>query len=415
MAVPCLRLAVEDIPEQFVADLDRHLREVFRDRRGVARHGDVVVVHLPGVGNDRDVVRLAEIGDLLRRGDAADPVDVELGDVDGPRVDELAEAVERVFVLAAGDRHGADGIQFGVAGDVVGDHRLFQPAHVEGGERPDHPPGVFERPAAVAVGHDVDGGAGRLAHRAHEVEVVAEAGDAVLRSPAEAELHGAVALVDIGPGLGGELIEGLAVEPAGIDRDVRLGAPADQPEDRLAEELALGVPDGEVDGADRGHADALAAIGERAPVHRLPEIFAVHRVLPDEERLQVGVDHRLGGLGRQRRIADADGSVVELDLDHEPAEEAEAGDGAGLSRDDVGRRGAEMRRHGRNRSDPLPDRAADILDGRHGEISDDQVGRGPRAPAKRATQAAPRGSGVSDGRRRPLGARPRRRAASHLP
>src|SRR5215471_16098508 len=52
------RLAVENVPEELVADFDRNLGEVFRDRPGIARHGDVVVVHLAGMRDDQNVVRL---------------------------------------------------------------------------------------------------------------------------------------------------------------------------------------------------------------------------------------------------------------------------------------------------------------------------------------------------------------------
>src|SRR6185437_3738601 len=50
-----LRLAVEDVPEQLVADFDRHFREIFRNRAGIARHGDVIVVHLARMRDHRNV------------------------------------------------------------------------------------------------------------------------------------------------------------------------------------------------------------------------------------------------------------------------------------------------------------------------------------------------------------------------
>ena len=51
--------------------------------------------------DDGHVVGLAEVGDLLGGGDAADAVHVELRDVEGLQVERLAEAVQRELVLAA--------------------------------------------------------------------------------------------------------------------------------------------------------------------------------------------------------------------------------------------------------------------------------------------------------------------------
>src|SRR5262249_30268560 len=60
------RPAVENVPEDF----DRNLGEVFRDRPGIARHGDGVFWKRAGMGDDENVVRPAGVGDLLGAGDA---------------------------------------------------------------------------------------------------------------------------------------------------------------------------------------------------------------------------------------------------------------------------------------------------------------------------------------------------------
>ena len=65
--------------------------------------------------------------------------------------------------------------QLGIAVDVVGDHRLLEPAQVERRERAQHAPGVFEGPAHVAVGHQVDVVADRLARGAHQIDVLVDA------------------------------------------------------------------------------------------------------------------------------------------------------------------------------------------------------------------------------------------------
>ena len=84
-----VRLAVEDVPEQLVADFDVHRREKLGHRRIQAGHHDVVVVHLAGVRNDGDRVRLGQRGDLARLREAADAVGVELDVVDRARFDAV--------------------------------------------------------------------------------------------------------------------------------------------------------------------------------------------------------------------------------------------------------------------------------------------------------------------------------------
>jgi hypothetical protein len=183
------------------------------------------------VGDDRHVVGLAEVGDLLGRGDAAHAVDVELHDVEGAQVERLAEAVERVLVLSARDRDVAQRPQLGVAGEVVGDHRLLDPAQAVRLEHPEHPARILQGPAHIAVGHDVHTVAHRLARGAHEVEVLVHPGHPVLGAPAEAQLDRAEARLGVGLGLRVEGVEGLGVEAARVDRDLRLGPAAQEAED----------------------------------------------------------------------------------------------------------------------------------------------------------------------------------------
>ncbi len=60
-----------------------------------------------------------------------------------------------------------------------------------------------------------------------------------------------------------------------------------------AERLALDVPQGDVDGGDGRGEDALCR-EEAAAEEHLPDVFAVHGVLADEQRLEVldRADHR---------------------------------------------------------------------------------------------------------------------------
>ena len=54
------RLAREEPVRELVADFDRMGREILRHRAGEATGDDVVVVHLPGVGDDSSPKRLCE-------------------------------------------------------------------------------------------------------------------------------------------------------------------------------------------------------------------------------------------------------------------------------------------------------------------------------------------------------------------
>src|SRR2546426_11064741 len=53
-AVPCDRLALENIPEQFVSDFHIARRKIFGDWRIQARNDHMIIVHLPRMRHDRD-------------------------------------------------------------------------------------------------------------------------------------------------------------------------------------------------------------------------------------------------------------------------------------------------------------------------------------------------------------------------
>lgn len=71
-------ITFEDIVEQLVADLDIKDWEVFRYWAIRIGHCQVVIVHLAGMGNDRDLMRLGNGVDLLCSGNAAHPVGIIL-------------------------------------------------------------------------------------------------------------------------------------------------------------------------------------------------------------------------------------------------------------------------------------------------------------------------------------------------
>ena len=78
----------------------------------------MIVVHLPGMRDHRYLVRLGNRVDLLRGGDAANPVGVILQDRDGLFLEKLRTAEKRIFMLAAGNRN-RPAVQLGIAAKVI--------------------------------------------------------------------------------------------------------------------------------------------------------------------------------------------------------------------------------------------------------------------------------------------------------
>ena len=299
-------------------------------------------MHLPGVRDDRHAVGLAQGVDLVRGGDAAHAVGVVLHHADRLLVEQLLEAVEAELVFATADGHVAHGVEFGVAVDVVGDHRFFQPARLEPGEFGQDALGVLQVPAHVALQHQVVFIADDLAHRLDRLEVFHHALLAMRRAVAEAHLEGLEALVLELLRLVLHGLEVGAVELAVVAGNLFLGAPAQQLEHRLVDAFAQDVPDREVHRRDGGHGHALAAPGVGGAVHALPQVLVVPGVLAQHQRGQVLVDDGLGDLGRQGHVAQADNAAVGLDLHHGPGVEAEGAHGLLLGVEQVHGVGAEV-------------------------------------------------------------------------
>ena len=115
---------------------------------------------------------------------------------------------------------------------------------------------------------------------------------------------------------GGELLAVEEAEPEGrVDRHAVARA-AEQPPHRLAQRLALDVPQREIDRRDRMRRVAGLPARHRLPVQLLPDRLMRHRVVADDRRSADAVDdlrdHVLLG---DRREAVADEALVGLDLD----------------------------------------------------------------------------------------------------
>ncbi len=99
---------------------------------------------------------------------------------------------------------------------------------------------------------------------------------------------------------------------AGVRRDLSPRWTAEQLAHRGIEEAPLEVPQRAVDGADRHHGDALAAV-DRGAIEDVPDHLVRQRVGAHEMAAQLHVDHK--GLFKRDRAADANDAVVRLDFD----------------------------------------------------------------------------------------------------
>ena len=81
----------------------------------------------------------------------------------------------------------------------------------------------------------------------------------------------------------------------------------------------------------------------RPTIHVLPQQLDVPRIRADQQRLEVQINHLLGNLRRQRRVADANQPVVREDLANQPAVKCERSHRRRHDVENVHRVGAEMR------------------------------------------------------------------------
>ena len=253
-------------------------------------------------------------GDAQQLGQAAGPHHVGLQDVDGPALDQPAEAVAGIFMLAGGEARGGQGaLQQAVALDVVGVQHLLPPMDAEIGAGGGQLDGVGHVERHVAVDHQREvrphGGAvpgQELAVRPHPAAAV---GGAVRqRHLAAPEAH-ALGLRGQGPGA--------------VEAQLRLGPAADQLVDRLLPDLADQVPQRQVDHADGGQRQPLAAVEHAGAEHLVPQQVQVARVGADQEAAEMLLDQPAG-----RRAAEAggeaDAALVVLDLDQDRAQHVDA-------------------------------------------------------------------------------------------
>ncbi len=243
----------------------------------------------------------AEGTDFPDFGDAAGPADVWLEDVDGfgfHHVFEVAEALLRFTADEAELRNGL--LQALVSFDVFERDRLFEPANAElrelsatfdGSER--IPGGVrVDEEAAVTDDFLCDGDTlivilhgDSIALKSHVVKRIYRA----VEISADLDLRVAVALLHVAFELCAQLVEALTglIEAATcVGRDA-VEMLAEELRDRLVDHLSEEVPEGDVDAADAAHDEAAAAVGDRAPVHGLPDFFDCGWIAADQHRTEL--------------------------------------------------------------------------------------------------------------------------------
>lgn len=235
---------------------------------GRVRLGDDEVVRVgpAGVRHDGDVVGGGHAGDLEQLRHAADPHDVGLQDVEVAALDQLAEAVPAVLVLARGELDGGMGVfEQRVAVEVVGRKALLPPVDAEVLGLLDQLDGVGHVERHVAVDHEGVVRADGLAVLGQEVDVLAHALGPFARAVGQRHLGAPEA-----HGLGRRRLGPGAVEVEAVPRRA-----ANQLVHGLVADLAEQVPDGQVDDGYHGHGQAFAAVEHGAAVHLLEEVVRV--------------------------------------------------------------------------------------------------------------------------------------------
>ena len=198
-----------------------------------------------------DVVRRRHCADLQQLRQPTAPHDVRLDDIDVAALDQLAEPVAAVFVLAGREFHGGmSAFQEGVPVEVVGGEAFFPPVDVQMRAFRDELDrvGHVERHVAVHAKREV--GTHGLAVRGQEGDVCAHSGGAFARTVGEGHFCGGEAEGG-GGGRGGT---------GAVEVEAGAGCAADELVDGLVADFAEEIPEGKVDDGDYGDGEAFAAV-----------------------------------------------------------------------------------------------------------------------------------------------------------
>jgi len=387
-AVPQERGQVAERPEERVALLVEalHVRVVGHRCQQVRRHlGLLVMAQL-------DAVRRTYAGGLAPDGRAACPRGVEVGDVDGPVRDQVAQPVEGHLALAGGDRDARLEPHVAHPATVIGPATgLLEPAQVEVRDEPAELDRLGSLIPLVGVDHDGEVRASGFSRHAHALRVLAG------RATPDLELHAREPLGIPRDELA-RLVEVEVVVAADDGHGQRIGDRAPQPVGRQPDRLREHVPDGRVDARDGLERQATVAqdvVGRG--LHRSPRTLRVRGAATQDPWRELVVDD---AHDEQELIV----SVAVVDLGHQPIRGVQARDDGRAVDHRVCRAHEPPRQRGAERDglDTLDAQRAPIEHGRLGgreargrrAAGLDGTGRGHRPTAVRAAAAMRAADGI---------------------
>ena len=257
-------------------------RVVFEYQTVGNRRNQVDVDLLLAVRRDGQIVRRRHRRHFHELGYAAHNQRVRLDDCGAAIVNQVAEAVACVLVLARRywDRCGAADEAMSLV--VVRVHRLLEPEDIVLLRLARQLNRLIVAVRAVGIHQQLDIWADRLAHGSDSLHILVD------RRAANLHLHGVGTHLHGRLHLGGELVQPLAlfvVAARDIDGDA-VCICAEQLVDGCVGRLALDVPEGDVYAAD-GAGRCAAPAHQLGLPHLGPQAFVVERVLPDDVLLHV--------------------------------------------------------------------------------------------------------------------------------
>ena len=220
---------------------------------------------------------------------AAADAHVGLHHIQRLRGEEVAEAAGQSFVLPASQRHADLAAQLDQVAHVVVRHRLFEEGDVVSLKPARQAERAHVVEAAVGVDEDLHAGAHGLAHGANAGHVVgnhvvhrARLVAALQRVVAHRHLQTRETAAHPFGRRGGQFVAAEEGEAeGGVHRHV-VACAAQQAPARLAQQLALDVPQRQVDGGNGMASVArLPARGEQ-PVEPVPQLLVPHRIAADQ-------------------------------------------------------------------------------------------------------------------------------------
>ena len=231
--------------------------------------------------NNGDVVSGRHGSHAEQLGHAAEPHHVRLDDIQVPALDQLAEPVAGVLVLARGELDGGVGaLDLLEPVRVVRRKTLLPPVDVEVLGLLDDLNRVRHIQRHVAVHHQRKVRTDGLAVLAEELNVLLQADVSFLRAVRQRHLGTPET----------RLLGGRRVGTGAVEVETFLGGTTNHLVDGLVADLAEEIPKGEVYDRDDGDGETLAAVEHGGTVHLLEEVVGVSGVSTDEEAFKVLVN-----------------------------------------------------------------------------------------------------------------------------